>query len=152
VQHPYRRDGSLRTPEHLEKVFLDIKADAKSRQARLSEASIPALTAENRTRWAEVRLAVQSVSWHSNATLGVQIREAYFSEGLNRRTLHAIESALLYIVISPDKFDQLDWTGRGRKQTATPTLFTRCLTSLLSQASICWQGDVRYRTSGTTRR
>jgi len=92
----HRPDGSLRTPDELFEALRNLKLDASARKPREAEACIPALTAENRTRWAE-------------------IRESYFSEGLNnRRSLHAIESALMFVVLSDECFDTLDWTGRGK--------------------------------------
>lgn len=92
----YRRDGSLRTPDELEDILTAMTADAATRRPSEAEASIPALTAENRTRWAEVR-------------------ESYFCDGLvNRRSLHTVESALLYIALSEASFDEADWTARGK--------------------------------------
>ena len=64
----WRRDGSLRQPVELEGIFAAIKEDAARRTPSAAEACIPALTGDNRTRWAEVR-------------------EAHFSDGVNRRTL-----------------------------------------------------------------
>lgn len=91
----YRKDGSIRAPDELEEIFAQIKRDASTRKPRPAEACIPALTAENRTRWAE-------------------IRETYFLEGFNnRRSLHTIESALFYVSLSDAKFETADWSGRG---------------------------------------
>lgn len=93
----YNRDGDLRTPDELEQVFVAIRKDAESRTVNEAEAAIPALTGVQRFKWAEVR-------------------ETYFSEGTNRRTLNAIESALLYVVISDEKFEQGEagWTPRAK--------------------------------------
>ena len=96
----YRRDGSLRGPDELEDALAAIKRDAASATAGSeAEACLSALTSEGRTRWAEVR-------------------EAHFSEGVNRRSLHAIESAILYLVLAEDEYDVLDWGGRGKRLLA----------------------------------
>jgi carnitine O-palmitoyltransferase 1 len=92
----YRRDGTLRGPDEFEQIFADIKADAAKRQPREAEKLIPALTGENRTKWAEVR-------------------ETYLLEGHNNRcSLHDIESALFYVSLADETFDTADWTGRGK--------------------------------------
>lgn len=91
----YRRDGSLISPPEIEAALVAIKADAAARNPREAEACLPAVTGENRTRWAE-------------------IRESYFSEGLNRRSLKTVESALLWVSLEDTATDMLDWEGRGR--------------------------------------
>jgi carnitine O-palmitoyltransferase 1 len=104
----YRSDGSLRGPEELEALLADIKRDAAGRQPRPAEAGLPALTAESRTRWAEVR-------------------ETHFSEGANRRSLDAIERSLFWLALDDTETELLDWTGRGRAllvgNRATPNIF-----------------------------
>lgn len=97
----YRRDGSLRTPDELEASFVAIKADAAARQAAgatdEAEACIPGLTGWGRTEWATVR-------------------ETHFAEGVNRRSLDTVESALLYVVLSDKTFEEGEpgWTPRGK--------------------------------------
>lgn len=97
----FRRDGSIRSPDQLEAIFGEIKADAAERVAKgqldETEACIPALTGWNRTEWA-------------------QVRETYFSEGQNRRSMHAVESALFYMVLSDKVFADKDegWSPRAR--------------------------------------
>jgi hypothetical protein len=48
-----------------------------------------------------------------------QVREAFFSEGTNRRTLLMVESALIYVVLSDATFDMLDWSARGKYMLAS---------------------------------
>lgn len=94
----YRRDGRLRTPDELETVFQAVARAAQEREGKLhdAEACVPALTGDNRTKWAEVR-------------------EGYLLEGAtNRRTLLAVESALIYVVLSDKTFEMEDWSGRGK--------------------------------------
>lgn len=77
----------------------EIKADASARKTsnhlREAEVCLPALTADNRTKWAEAR-------------------ELHFSEGINRRSLDTIERALIWLALDDSATDVLDWTGRGR--------------------------------------
>ena len=93
----YNRDGCPRAPDELEVALHAIKLDAASRTPRDAEAGIPALTGDNRTRWAEVR-------------------ETFFSEGLNRRSLHAVESAIMFLVLSDSVFEEGEkgWTARAK--------------------------------------
>lgn len=93
----YTRQGCLRAPDELEDDFAAILRDAHARSPapRAGEACLPALTGQNRTRWAEVR-------------------EAHFSDGLNRRSLNAIERAIVYVSLEDVQFDDADWSGRAR--------------------------------------
>ena len=91
----YNRDGCPRAPDELEASLHAIKLDAASHTPREAEACIPALTGDNRTRWAEVR-------------------ETFFSEGVNRRSLQSVESAIMYVVLSDATFEESDWTARGK--------------------------------------
>jgi len=91
----YRTDGSLRPPDELEQALAAIKRDANNRKPRESEILFPCVTADNRTRWAE-------------------IRETYFSEGVNRRSLDTIERALLWLSLDDQSTEMLDWSGRGK--------------------------------------
>ena len=89
-------DGSrLRSPDELEASLASLRRDAASRKLRGAEALIPALTGGNRATWAEVR-------------------DAYFSDGANKRALEMIESAAIYVVLTDATFDTADWTGRGK--------------------------------------
>lgn len=93
--HLYRRDGRRVLRHELQQQLAAIKADALGREPDASEAAIAALTGENRTRWAEVR-------------------ETYFSEGLNRHSLHAIESAFLFVHMDLETEDVDTYEGRAR--------------------------------------
>lgn len=96
----YRTDGSLRGPDDLEDALSAIRRDAASCALSCeAEGALPALTTLPRTRWAEAR-------------------ENYFSEGVNRRSLHAIESALLFVTLADDGYDDVDWTHRGKRLLA----------------------------------
>lgn len=93
----YDAKGNIRTPDELEQIFVGIRKDAEARAVSEAEACIPALTGVQRSKWADVR-------------------ETYFSEGVNRRSLNCIESALIYIVLSDEKFEQGEagWTPRAK--------------------------------------
>lgn len=92
----FSRDGALLSPLSIEAMLREVAADAASRPAASApERALPSLTAWNRTRWAEAR-------------------ERYFGEGQNRRSLHAIESALFVVNLSDKEFEFLNWTDRGR--------------------------------------
>ena len=69
-----------------------IRDDADARRAPEVEAKLPALTADNRTTWAEAR-------------------ERYFSEGPNRRSLDVIEAGLFVIVL--DETAPATWNERA---------------------------------------
>jgi hypothetical protein len=88
-------DGCLRSRTDLEKDFDAVSAAAAQQPPDGAEASIAALTALKRSHWA-------------------QVREEVFSEGKNGRSLRAIESALFFVALSSDSFEQCDWTGRAR--------------------------------------
>lgn len=90
-----RSGGSPASAAEFEAQLVAIKQDALARTPDAAEARLPALTAENRTRWAE-------------------IRETYFAEGVNRRSLNTIESALLVLHLDVDSEDTHTWTGRGK--------------------------------------
>lgn len=97
----YKKDGSLRKPMELQGIIAAIKKDAIGRQKKVgeAEASIAALTAEDRTRWAEVR-------------------ETQFCDGVNRSSLHAVESAVLFLALSDKSYEEnketVEWTDRGK--------------------------------------
>jgi hypothetical protein len=46
------------------------------------------------------------------------VREAHFSEGVNRRSLAAIETALFVVTLADDAYDVLDWSARGKRLLA----------------------------------
>jgi hypothetical protein len=95
------------SPHELQIIFQEILADSTAREiaaetsdasaksAYQCEASIPALTALKRSRWAEYR-------------------ETLFSDLPNKKTLNLIEKALFYVVLSPEKPDLLDWSTRAK--------------------------------------
>jgi hypothetical protein len=102
--------GTPCSPAELQVVFSEILADSLSREtaemvksasgdSRASsqfqcEALIPVLTALPRSQWAE-------------------IRETIFGDGINKKTLNALEKSLFYIILSPSKPDLLDWSLRA---------------------------------------
>lgn len=91
----FRSNGALLNPLELEEQFNAIKKHAEEAPAvEEHEAAIAALTAENRTRWAEAR-------------------EMHFSDSVNRVSLHAIESALFFVHLDDEEYAMEDWTGRG---------------------------------------
>ena len=91
----YTRDGALRTPRQLQAALEEIRAAAGRNQPRPAEAALPALTAENRSSWADTR-------------------ETCFGEGQNRRSLALVESALLWLSLEEGTQPMLDWSARGR--------------------------------------
>ena len=104
-----KSDGLLIAPDELEAALEGIMLDAAARTAAgavsEAEAVLPAITAENRTRWAE-------------------FRESVFGEGPNARSLAAIESALFVLTLSPVSFPQTDdreqWSARGKRLLVSP--------------------------------
>lgn len=46
------------------------------------------------------------------------MREAHFSEGVNRRSLAAIETALFVVTLADDAYDVMDWSARGKRLLA----------------------------------
>lgn len=91
----FRRSGARVSACELEQQLREIKLHATANTPDEVEKLIPALTAENRTRWAE-------------------IRDTHFSEGVNGRALHAIESALLFVHMDVETTDVDTVTGRAR--------------------------------------
>lgn len=95
----YKGDGSLLSMSELDQAYAEIKDDAWSKfehgNVDEHEARIPALTAWNRTKWAEVR-------------------ETYFGDGVNRDSLHTIESAAFFVALDDTESEVLDWSKRGR--------------------------------------
>jgi len=94
----YTGGGRLREPAELEVCLREIKEDAASRPSpRQAEASLTALTALPRSRWAS-------------------IRGTHFSDGQNRRSLEKLESALLFVYLDTDTATAPDsWSARGRR-------------------------------------
>jgi carnitine O-palmitoyltransferase 1 len=104
-------DGAPRAPEELEDAFADIAVDAAAREAaaarlprgsrakpgllREAEACLPALTAARRADWAEAR-------------------EMHFGDGVNKRSLNAVEKALFCVVLDASSPAVLDWSTRAR--------------------------------------
>eukprot|EP01138_Halocafeteria_seosinensis_P008119 gb/GECG01008297.1/.p1 GENE.gb/GECG01008297.1/~~gb/GECG01008297.1/.p1 ORF type:complete len:597 (+),score=61.96 gb/GECG01008297.1/:1-1791(+) len=97
VMPVYTSNGRILTPAQLQLQLTEIRADALSKKNEVdkAESRIAALTTEHRTKWAETR-------------------ELYFSEGLNRRSLNMIDSAIFFVHLDQTEYDLLDWTGRGR--------------------------------------
>ena len=65
-----------------------------------------------------------------------------------------IESALLYVVLSDDTFDMLDWTGRGKRVRASAACCMDCsggAPSLYPLPCRCLRGTASGPTSGSTR-
>ncbi len=95
----YKADGSILSMSELEQAYAEIKIDAMDHKDNGDvdefEAAIPALTAWNRTKWAETR-------------------EMYFSEGINRASLHTIETAMFVIALDNKECPILDWSQRAR--------------------------------------
>ncbi len=94
----YAADGvTPRAPDDLEAALTAITLDAATRfpAARPAEALLPVLTSDSRGRWAEVR-------------------ELHFSEGVNRRSLRTVESALFYVALETESYSLLNWTDRAK--------------------------------------
>jgi len=95
----FSEEGYPCGPDELEDAVAAIQRDARTAStcaAPPPEAALAALTTLGRTRWAEVR-------------------ECFFTEGTNRRSLAAIEEALFYVSLTDDTFAQEDWTARGAR-------------------------------------
>eukprot|EP00164_Ancoracysta_twista_P002189 GFYU01002889.1.p1 GENE.GFYU01002889.1~~GFYU01002889.1.p1 ORF type:complete len:783 (-),score=246.37 GFYU01002889.1:209-2557(-) len=90
----FRADGTLMTPWEYEQQFEAILADtARTPAPDTAEARIPALTAWERTRWAEAR-------------------EEFFSSGINKTSLDIIESSVLMLTL--DDSSPEDWTSQAK--------------------------------------
>jgi carnitine O-palmitoyltransferase 1 len=89
----FKRDGYMISPQELETQLEEIWDDAHARTPSDAQRHLPALTAANRTHWADTR-------------------EKYLSTGLNRESLHVVESALVFLVLDEEKAGD-DWTNWG---------------------------------------
>jgi len=87
--------GKLLTKYEIQRNFEWIDRTSRELEAQTSEAerNLAALTAANRIEWAENR-------------------ERYFSEGLNKRSLEAIEKAVFVVVMQDD--EPTDWSLMGK--------------------------------------
>ena len=88
-------EGVVRGRAELEEDFAAVISAAAAYSPTGRENAIAALTSLPRPRWA-------------------QVREESFIEGLNGRSLSAIEGALFFVAFSQDKFGGRDWTGRAK--------------------------------------
>jgi len=82
--------GALVSPTALEKQLEMIveDADAKYDSTSATERRVPALTANERTEWSRARTEC-------------------FSHGVNKESLHWVESAILYLVLDTEQFSDL---------------------------------------------
>ncbi|KAL8584079.1 hypothetical protein ACOMHN_022419 [Nucella lapillus] len=96
VLEVYDSHRRLLSPQSLQKQFQWIINDADNHQGEYSAAqrSIPALTTLDRSAW-----------W--------RIRRDHFSAGINRDSLRAIESAILFVNLDSHSFDFKDLSGRA---------------------------------------
>jgi len=91
----YRWDGTPFTPSEMQGMLDAVKADVAGREpCDEDEGSIAAMTAWDRSKWAEAR-------------------EEYFSEGLNKVSLQMIESAILVVVLDDDAPADGDFTAKA---------------------------------------
>lgn len=92
----YDAHRRLLSPQILHKQFQWIIDDADNHQGEYSQGqkSIPALTTLDRTTW-----------W--------RIRNEHFSSGINRDSLHTVESAILFVNLDTHSFDFKDLSGRA---------------------------------------
>lgn len=81
----------------LQEQLEDIISDARLEPAPDRERNIPSLTAWNRTKWAETR-------------------ETFFSSGVNKSSLYAIESAMWFVVL--DDNEPKSWTEQANSLIA----------------------------------
>ena len=89
--------GDLLRPCDLEKQFMRIMEDSNSYSVNESEARLPAVTNVNRDQWAEAR-------------------SEFFSHGVNRDSLKAIEDAAFVVGFSSKDFVfKEDEVGSGQK-------------------------------------
>ncbi|XP_059141447.1 carnitine O-palmitoyltransferase 1, liver isoform-like [Physella acuta] len=97
--------GRLASPCYLEQQFENIVADADSKYSSIPEVErmVPVLTSMDRTAWAKTR-------------------KEFFCRGVNRETLHWVESSILYVVLDTNSFPDLS-SRAAHLLHGTPGLF-----------------------------